>query len=43
MFKRTWSVAWFAIRGTYEDFFILSGMGFLWFLMAAVLPYACFC
>ena len=42
MFKRTLSVAWFAIRGTYEDFFVLSGMGFLWFLMAVVLPYGVF-
>jgi uncharacterized membrane protein YesL len=42
MFKRTWSVAWFAIRGTYEDFFMLCGMGFLWFLMAVALPYGVF-
>lgn len=39
MIKRALSVAWFAIRGTYDEFFILSGMGFLWFLMAIVLPY----
>jgi uncharacterized membrane protein YesL len=38
MFKRALSVAWFAIRGTYEDGFVLAGMGFLWFLMAVVLP-----
>jgi uncharacterized membrane protein YesL len=42
MFKRALSVSWFAIRGTYEDFFMLSGMGFLWFLMAVVLPYGVF-
>lgn len=42
MFKRTWSVAWFAIKGTYDEFFMLSGMGLLWFLMAVALPYGVF-
>lgn len=42
MFRRTLSVAWFAIKGTYEELFALSGMGFLWFLMALALPYGVF-
>jgi uncharacterized membrane protein YesL len=42
MFRRTLSVAWFAVRGTYEDLMVLSGMGFLWFLMSVALPYGVF-
>jgi uncharacterized membrane protein YesL len=42
MFRRALRVAWFAIRVTYDEFFALSGMGFLWFLMAVVLPYGVF-
>ena len=42
MFRRVINVAWFAIRGTYEDLMILSGMGFLWFLAAIALPYGVF-
>lgn len=42
MFRRALDVAWFAIRGTYEDLMVLSGMGLLWFLMAIVLPYGVF-
>jgi uncharacterized membrane protein YesL len=42
MFRRALNVAWFALRGTYEELMILSGMGFLWFLMAVLLPYGVF-
>ena len=38
MLRRTWNVVWFAIRTAYEDAFVLSGMGLLWFLMAVGLP-----
>jgi uncharacterized membrane protein YesL len=37
--KRALTVGWFAIRGVYEDILPLSGMGFLWFLAAVLLPY----
>jgi uncharacterized membrane protein YesL len=39
MFKRALSVTWFALRVTYEEFFALTGMGFLWFLVAVALPF----
>lgn len=40
--KRALSVAWFTIRAVYDEFFVLSGMGIIWFLVAATIPYGIF-
>ena len=40
--KRIFSVVWFAIRTTYDDLYMLVGMGLLWFIIAVLLPYGVF-
>lgn len=40
--RRALRVAWFAIRAVYDELFLLSGMGFIWFLVAATVPYGVF-
>ena len=40
--KRALGVAWFTIRAVYDELFVLSGMGLIWFLVAIVVPYGLF-
>ncbi len=37
--KRALTVAWFALRALYDEMFLMGAMGFIWFLVALVLPY----
>jgi uncharacterized membrane protein YesL len=40
--KRAFSVTWFALRATYDELFLLAGMGLIWFLFTLAIPYGVF-
>ena len=40
--KRALAVTWFAVRALYDELFLMSAMGFIWFVVALALPYGVF-